>query len=173
MGVLLASGCGAEAQRPAEGQSPAEHRSGSGGTLFFQSVRGQTITRVDLTTGRSKSVSLAELAPGDALFHLVRAKDRLVFYGGSVAYSLDLDLEGPPESLGESLYFVPSAVEGRVWLMLPDPASSETVRDLRGVQETTVDGRRAAARRSSQRSRTACSSSRQTSFASGIRAPEV
>jgi hypothetical protein len=110
------------------------------GLLFLRHVREQSITRIDLAGGESTTVSLPQLAPGDPPFHLVRTGGRLVFYGGSHTYALDLDLQGPPLDLGESWYFVPSGREGRVWLIGLDLESPETVRDLKAVREVTVDG---------------------------------
>jgi hypothetical protein len=109
--VALSTGCGTGAET-SDDVPPTAKGSGSqggepSGALFLRNVRGETITLVDLGTGRSKTVSLPELGPGDALYHLVRAGDRLVLYGASATYSLDLGLDGPPENLGESWYFVP------------------------------------------------------------------
>lgn len=110
------------------------------GVLFLRHVREQSITRIDLATRESVTVTLPELAPGDPPFHLVETGGRLVVYGGSHTYALDLDLKRPPQDLGESWYFVPSGREGRVWLTRLDLESPETVRDLEAVREVTVDG---------------------------------
>lgn len=112
-----------------------------GGTLILRPLREPVLTAVDVRTGEVIERPVPELAPGDALYHLVRTGDRLVLYGGSVTYALDLDLRGPPTSLGDSWYFVPSATDGRVWLAILDPTSPETVRDLEAVREVTLDGR--------------------------------
>ena len=142
LAVSLPTGCGA-GDEPPDGE-PAAVSSRSGdmptGMLFLRHVRDQSITRIDLASGESTTVSLPELAPGDPPFHLVETGGRLVFYGGSHTYSLDLDLKGPPQDLGESWYFVPSGRDGRVWLTTLDPESPETVRDLEAVREVTVDG---------------------------------
>lgn len=140
--VALPAGCGA-AEKPSEGETvPAA--SGSDdvptGVLFLRHVREQSITRIDLASGESTTVSRSELAPGDPPFHLVETGGRLVFFGGSHTYALGLDLRGPPQDLGESWYFVPSGREGRVWLTTLDLESPETVRDLKAVREVTVDG---------------------------------
>jgi hypothetical protein len=142
LAVSVPTGCGAGDAPP--GREAAAVPSGSGdmppGMLFLRHVREQSITRIDLASGESTTVSLPQLVPGDPPFHLVATGGRLVFYGGSHTYSLDPDLKSPPQDLGESWYFVPSAREGRVWLTTLDPESPETVRDLKAVQEVTVDG---------------------------------
>lgn len=113
---------------------------GPTGKLFLRNVWEQSLTVVDIGTGRATTVDLPELAPGDPPFSLVQTGGKLVFYGRSATFALDPELESPPRSLGESWYFVPSAQEGRVWLALLDPKSPDTVRALRGVREVTVDG---------------------------------
>lgn len=142
LAVALPAGCGA-GEKQLEGRTaPATSDAGDvpSGLLFLRHVREQSITRIDLASGDSATVSLPELAPGDPPFPLVEAGGRLVFYGGSHTYALDLDLDGPPQDLGESWYFVPSGREGRVWLTTLDLESPETVRDLKAVREVTVDG---------------------------------
>ncbi|MGH2989000.1 MAG: hypothetical protein ACRDMA_03930 [Solirubrobacterales bacterium] len=110
------------------------------GFLFLRHLREPKITRIDLTSGESTTVSLPELAPGDPPFHLVETGGRLVFYGRSHTYALDLELKGRPQDLGESWYFVPSGREGRVWLTALDPESPDTIRDLKAVHEVTIAG---------------------------------
>lgn len=142
LAVSVPTGCGAGDEPP--DREAAAVTSGSRdmptGMLFLRHVREQSITRIDLGSGESTTISLPQLVPGDPPFHLVETGGRLVFYGGSHTYALDLDLKGPPQDLGESWYFVPSGREGRVWLTTLDPESPETVRDLTAVREVTVDG---------------------------------
>lgn len=141
--VALPMGCSGGAEKPPDRGTRAA-TSGSielpSGILFLKHGREQSITRIDLATGESVTVTLPELAPGDPPFNLIHTGGRLVFYGGSHTYALDPDLKGPPEDLGESWYFVPSGHEGRVWLTTLDLESPETVRDLEAVREVTVDG---------------------------------
>jgi hypothetical protein len=140
--VAVPTGCGAAEKPPDRGTAGAT--SGLGdmptGTLFLGHLREQSITRIELASGESTTISLPQLAPGDPPFHLIQTGGRLVFYGGSHTYALDLDLKGPPQDLGESWYFVPSGREGRVWLTTLDLESPETVRDLKAVREVTVRG---------------------------------
>jgi len=110
------------------------------GRLFLRNVREQSLTVVEVETGRATTVSLPELAPGDPPFNLIETGGMLVFYGEGATFVLDPNLDGPPRSLGESWYFVPSAREGRVWVALLDPESPDTVRALRAVREVTVEG---------------------------------
>jgi len=122
------------------------------GTLYLENlcreVGSCSLTVVDLDAGTSRSVPVPELALGDAQFRIVRSGSKLVFRGstsGSTGsdvetFTLNLDLEDPPQSIGESWYFVPSATEGRVWLAILDPESPETVRALEAVKEVTADG---------------------------------
>ncbi len=88
---------------------------------------------------RAERHPVAELAPGDPLYRIVRRGNDLVVYGGDT-YVLDLDLRSPPRRLGNSWFFIPSAKADRVWLAHLDPASPETVRALAGVREVAVDG---------------------------------
>jgi hypothetical protein len=142
LALAVPAGCGGAEEASDRGAAPVTSGSGGNptGLLFLRQVREPSVTRIDLASGESTTVSLPQLAPGDPPFHLVQTGGRLVFYGGSHTYALDLDLEGPPLELGESWYFVPSGRDGRVWLTTLDPASPETVRDLKAVREVTVDG---------------------------------
>jgi hypothetical protein len=142
LAVAVLTGCGSADKPPDRGTAAATAGSGDmpTGMLFLRHVREPSITRIDLARGESTTVSLRQLAPGDPPFHLVQTGGRLVFYGGSHTYALDLDLEGPALDLGESWYFVPSGRDGRVWLTTLDPESPDTVRDLKAVREMTVDG---------------------------------
>lgn len=142
LAVAVPAGCGAAEKPQDRGTSAVTAAPGDlpSGILFLRHVREQSITRIDLASGESATVTVPELAPGDPPFHLVQTGGKLVFYGGAHTYSLDLDLKGTPLDLGESWYFVPSGHEGRVWLTTLDLASPETVRDLEAVREVTVDG---------------------------------
>lgn len=130
--LLVVAGCGGtERDSPAVG-SPAEP------TSLFLAGDGE-LTVVDVDAGRAERHPVAELAPGDPLYRIVRRGNDLVVYGGDT-YVLDLDLRSPPRKLGDSWFFIPSAEPDRVWLAHLDPASPETVRALAGVREVSVDG---------------------------------
>lgn len=95
---------------------------------------------------RSVSVhELPELAPGDPLYKLVSRGDVLVFYGetdvGPATFAVDPDSPSSPTLIDdEAWFFVPSAVESRVWIAVLDPSSPDTIRALKAVREVTVDG---------------------------------
>jgi hypothetical protein len=145
-----ATACTGDERPPAAGPSAEERPRG---TVYLRHLRAPSITRIDLVSGDVETVSVPELAPGDPPYSMVRAGERLVVYGRDRTYALDPGLESPPHDLGESWYFVPSATEGRVWLMTLDPESPETVRDLAAVREVSVDGRLTLAGRSRPPSR--------------------
>ena len=138
--IVLTAACGESPRSEEAVPGGVASSAAPDGILFLGDMRHARITRVDLESGESTTVSVPELAPGDPPFHLVETGGRLVFYGGSHTYALGFDLERPPLDLGESWYFVPSGREGRVWLTVLDPESPATVRDLAAVSETTVDG---------------------------------
>lgn len=136
--LAAATACAGDERPPAAAPSAAGYPTG---TVYLRHLHTPSITRIDLASGDVETVSFPELAPGDPPYSMVRAGGQLVVYGGDRTYALDPGLETPPRDLGESWYFVPSATEGRVWLMTLDPESPETVRDLAAVREVSVDGR--------------------------------
>jgi len=135
--LALLAGCGGTSSAVEAGEASEDLPTG---TLVLLPLREARLTAVDVSSGEATHRPVP-VGPGDALYHLAKTGDRLVLYGGSVTYALDLGLREEPTSLGQSLYFVPSATDGRVWLALHDPASPETVRSLKGVREVTLDGR--------------------------------
>lgn len=138
---LMAASLGLRFANPEAGVPASDGVSpGPAGTLYLASLREPTLTVVDVASGQAREVP-APIAPGDPPYALVRTGGKLVVYGGGHTYALDLDLRSPPRDLGESWYFVPSAAEGRVWLLTLDPESPETVRDLLAAREVAVDGR--------------------------------
>ncbi len=103
------------------------------------------LTEVDIDAGSVTLHEVPELAPGDPLYKLVSRGDVLVFYGqtdiGPAAFAVDPDSPGSPVLIDdEAWFFVPSAVEDRVWIAVLDPSSPETIRALKSVREVTVDG---------------------------------
>ncbi|MGH2788255.1 MAG: hypothetical protein ACRDJV_10140 [Actinomycetota bacterium] len=122
------------------------------GTLYLENlcrdIGDCRLTVIDLDAGTSRVFPVPELALGDSLSRIVRTGTKLVFRGSPSrstgsdigAFSLDLDLEEPPRQIGESWYVVPSATEGRVWLVILDPESPSTMRALKAVKEVTVEG---------------------------------
>ncbi len=134
--ALVAGGCGGT-----ERESPTAPSVGSPPepTLVFLAGDGE-LTVVDVDAGRAEMRPLAELAPGDPLYLIVRRGNKLVVYGGDT-YVLDHDLRSTPRKLGDSWFFIPSAEPDRVWLAVLDPASPETVRALATLREASVGGR--------------------------------
>ena len=133
--ALVAGGCGGT-----ERESPTAPSVGSPPepTLFL--AGDGELTVVDVDAGNAEVHPLAELAPGDPPYRIVRRGSELVVYGGDT-YVLDHDLRSTPRKLGDSWFFIPSAEPDRVWLAVLDPASPETVRALAAVREVSVDGR--------------------------------
>jgi WD40 repeat protein len=130
-------------------EAPTDETSG---TLYLENLCRDIgdcgLTVIDLDAGTSRVVRVPELALGDSQFRIVRTGTKLVFRGSTSestgsdigAFTLDLDLEGPPRQIGESWYVVPSATDGRVWLAILDPESPSTVRALKAVKEVTAEG---------------------------------
>lgn len=122
------------------------------GKLYLENLCGNigdcSLTIIDLDAGTARILALPELALGDSQFRIVRSGRKLVFRGSTsqstgsdvAAFALDLDLEEPPQNIGESWYLVPSATEGRIWLAILDPESPGSERALEGVREVTVEG---------------------------------
>lgn len=135
-----------------EGESASPDPGASTGTLYLENacrnIGECNLTAVDLSTGATRSVAVPELAIGDASYRIVRSGSKLVFRGSTArstgsevaTFTLDLDLQEPARSIGESWYFVPSTTEGRVWLAILDPDSPATERALEAVEEVTVEG---------------------------------
>lgn len=141
---------------------PSDPGSDALGTLYLENlcrdIGDCTVTVADLDAGTSRTVPLPELALGDSQFRIVRVGSKLVFRGSTshstgsdvATFAMELgvlashhprlDLAERPRNIGDSWYFAPSAVEGRVWLAILDPESPGTVRALAGVKEVTADG---------------------------------
>ncbi|MCI0426276.1 MAG: hypothetical protein L0Z47_10615 [Actinobacteria bacterium] len=103
------------------------------------------LTVVDVDAGSAMVHDLPELAPGDPFYRLVWRDDKLVFYGqtdvGPAVFTLDPATPSSPALIDDDAwFFIPSAVEDRVWVAGLDPSSPETVRALETLREVTVDG---------------------------------
>lgn len=112
--------------------------------VFFSDGFG-LLTEVDIDARSVTVHELPELAPGDPLYKLVSRGDDLVFYGqtdvGTATYAVDPDTPGSPTVIdAEAWFFVPSAVEDRVWIADLDESSPDTIRALEAVREVAVDG---------------------------------
>jgi hypothetical protein len=86
-----------------------------------------------------------ELAGGDYLFRIVRRGDLLAVQGRSelepAVFTFDPSRpDEEPVLVDEAWFFVPSAIEERIWLGILDPASPATVRALASVREVDVEG---------------------------------
>jgi len=133
LAVLAVLGCGSPRPRPS-------------GTVYLADVAPGRVTVVDVARGRITTRRLRELAPGDPPYMIAVAGGRLVVFGHDHTYAFGPALREPARDLGESWFYVPSAVPGRVWLALLDSRSPATARGLRGVREVTVSGRLTVAR---------------------------
>ncbi|MGH9895255.1 MAG: hypothetical protein ACREA0_25375, partial [bacterium] len=112
--------------------------------VYFSDGFGR-LTAVDVDAGSAIVHELPQLAPGDPLYSLVSRGEVLVFYGqtdvGPATYAVEPDTPTSPILIDdEAWFFVPSAVEDRVWIAVLDPSSLQTVRALKSVREVSVDG---------------------------------
>ena len=114
------------------------------GLVYLTSENPDQLTVVDLATETVTSSDLPELAPGDALYRLVRRGNVLTFYGQTenapAVFVVNPETPEAPVLLGEAWFFVPSALEDRIWLAILDPNSPDTIRALSAVREVTIDG---------------------------------
>jgi hypothetical protein len=121
-----------------DASSPTRHAPTAGEELFMLGVpdtdhgpvNGVFLYTMDAETGTLVQRDLPKLGIGDPPRFLDVTGGRLAYFGTyGTTFSIDLDLREPPKLLGRSLYFVPSATDGRVWL-----------RGKASVHEVTVDG---------------------------------
>lgn len=99
------------------------------------------LTVVDIDSALIEVHELAELAPGDPLYRLIRRGDGFVFYGrtedGPAVFSWDPVEPMIPALIDEASFFIPSAVEDRIWMVSVGRLSDS----VESVRELTVDGR--------------------------------
>ena len=96
-----------------------------------------------LDPGQERPVrrDLPKLGIGDPLEVIHATEGRLVYYGShGTTFSIDVALSETPRRLGASLYFVPSATPGRVWLRSTPRSNPQPARRI-GIREVGVDGR--------------------------------
>jgi len=94
---------------------------------------------VDVDTASARHFEMPELSPGDAPHRIVRRDGKLVAWGyRTLLLDPDVDLRSSVLAR-DSLIFLPSAVEDRVWVGIPDQNNPETA-CLQAVREMTVDG---------------------------------
>ena len=132
--LTACSGGDGDSDTAAGGASPAKP---AAGTRLYLAGDGE-LAVLDVASGRVQPRLVPELAGGDPPYRIVRRRARLVLYGGDT-YVTDMTLSTPTR-LHTSWFFIPSAVEDRVWVALLDPESPDTVRALSGVAELTTDG---------------------------------
>lgn len=95
---------------------------------------------VDLDSGSARRIEMPELSAGDPSFHAVRRDGKIVAWGDRTTYVLDPERAFAPTVLSnDSWFFIPSAVEDRVWVGVLDEESG-TARRLRAVREVSIDG---------------------------------
>lgn len=114
------------------------------GPVIFLNAEGGRVTRVDLGTGKQRTVEVPGLVSGDPDFHLLVRGDRLVYWGrtendgANATFSIPLDLRGPPQLLDRAVVFVPSTHPDRVWLVY-DPNGDGRPWLVREVTATGVE----------------------------------
>jgi hypothetical protein len=105
---------------------------------------GNRLTSVDVASGRTtrRRVDVASCGPSVYVTggHVVFAEIRK---GRTIVYSLPVELDRAPRRLGSAHAFVPSAVDGRIWLAGTDCSRRRMV----GVKEMTVEGKVTASSR--------------------------
>jgi hypothetical protein len=109
----------------------------SAGTLVYLSD-GNRLTAIDVASGQRVTRRVRSLpACGAELFvtggHVVFSA---VVKGATTVYSIPLTLNERPRRLGTAHVFLPSVVDGRVWLAGTDCDQSAS----HGLREVTVDG---------------------------------
>jgi hypothetical protein len=94
---------------------------------------------VDVDTASTRRFDMPELSPGDAPHRIARRDGKLVAWGYRTLV-LDPDVDFRSSVLvRDSLVFLPSAVEDRVWVGIPDRDNPDTA-CLQAVREITVQG---------------------------------
>lgn len=141
--VIAANGGLIEAETaPAQFEGPPILDQPTGIRVYFST--DNRLTEVDIDSASATVHDLPELAPGDPLYRMARRGEHFVFYGetatGPAIYALDPAAPTSPRLISEAGFFVPSAVEDRIWLAILDESSPATVRALQSVREVTVDG---------------------------------
>lgn len=117
-----------ELPRPAAETGPHLFLSGKYGDVWRVGVDGDVV-----------HAKVPELDPGDPPHHLLRRGRSLVAWGYET-YLLDRELESPPKLLVEdSLFFIPSVHEDRVWVTTEDD-DPDTEGLVATVREVSVDG---------------------------------
>lgn len=119
-----------------KGPGPVTGESQAGPYLYLSGKYGD-VWRVS-AQGDVVHAQIEELDPGDAPHRLLARGDALVAWGYET-YRLDPDLREDPELLvRDSLFFIPSAHEDRIWIATEEP---DTNRRIATVREVDVDGR--------------------------------
>ncbi|HEX2296295.1 MAG TPA: hypothetical protein VHN37_13430 [Actinomycetota bacterium] len=115
--------------------APRPARGDHGPHLFLSGKHGD-VWRVS-AEGAVTHAKVPELDPGDPPHHLLARGDALLGWGYET-YLLDPALDRAPEVLvDDSLFFIPSAREDRLWVATEEPGTN---RRIASVREVTVDG---------------------------------
>lgn len=94
---------------------------------------------VDVATETARRFEMPELSPGDAPHRIARRDGELVAWGYHTLLLDPSHVTAPSVLASDSLIFLPSAVEDRVWIGIPDQDNTETA-CLQAVREVTVEG---------------------------------
>jgi hypothetical protein len=104
--------------------------------LIFRSNR---LASIDVASGRRTVRRVPAVAACGPELHVTGGHAIFAGVSGprSIVFSAPISLDEPPKRLGHAHAFLPSAVEGRVWLA----GTSCRRRAMVGLREVTVDGR--------------------------------
>ena len=140
--ALLAAGPGCGGGEGSAARRASEDASSPSGRVFVygypSSDRGPVskigVYTLDLPGGRLRRVEVPRLGIGDPVDFIEVTGGRLAYFGaGGDTNSIDLGLKMRSRRLGESLFFVDSARDGRVWLQRSQQGAGR-------VAEVSVDG---------------------------------
>jgi hypothetical protein len=124
---------------PPTSVSPSTSAPGHAGTSLYLAGDGE-LWVVDISRLEVRHIDMRELSPGDPPHRIVARDGRLVAWGYKT-YVLDPGHEDHPRVLvDDSLFFLPSAAEDRVWAVIPKGDDPGTGLPVRAVREITVDG---------------------------------
>jgi hypothetical protein len=140
--LLAVPGCGGDSPPAAAPESRVSEQ--PAGTLVYVSGSNR-LTAVDVASGRRRVRTVAAVAACGPELHVTAG--HVVFAGlrrgRTTVFAAPVSLDRPPVRLGAAHAFVPSATEGRVWLVGLDCDRPAKL----GVREVTVGGRVTAASR--------------------------
>lgn len=143
--AAVGSACAGNASQPVQAARVAEGHSHVRIVLAdVRDLRGTVVTPGGHP--RVRSIALPGRSGGDPPVNLAAVGGDLVFFGSDGPYALPGSLAGPSRRIHRGLYFVPSAMPGRVWVAIRDP-HRPALRLVRRVLEVTTAGKAVVASR--------------------------